>query len=79
MSQVKSQVALELVDAIAQAVDLDRTSEVDRVRRALEPLGLGDTFNDELRLSGVPSLTWGRCEFCSDVVDSLEIAGEVAA
>jgi len=70
---------LELVDAVAAAVDADRATEVDRVRAALEPLGLDEAFTFELRLSGVGSLTWGRCEFCSDVLAELDASEGVAA
>jgi len=69
---------VELVDAIAAAVDLDRTDEIRRVDAALDHLGLSEWFNDELRLSGVPSTTWQRCEFCGEVIDDFEISQEVA-
>jgi hypothetical protein len=69
---------VELVDAIVAAVDLDRAEEVRRVSAALDHLGLVDSFNDELRLSGVPSTTWQRCEFCGDAVDQFEISEEAA-
>jgi hypothetical protein len=42
----------ELVDAVAAAVDQNRTDEVARVREALEAFGLGQAFADELRLIG---------------------------
>ncbi|MEM9561085.1 MAG: hypothetical protein AAGA93_00620 [Actinomycetota bacterium] len=69
----------ELVDAVAAAVDTDRWSEVERVRAALEPFGLAGDFADELRLFGVGSNTWGRCEFCGDVVAEMDADAEVAA
>jgi hypothetical protein len=49
--------AIELVDALAGAVDLQRSSEIDRVRAALVPLGLDRRLKDELRLTG----TWSTC------------------
>lgn len=69
--------ALELVDAIVAAVDVDRADEVRRTRVALECLGLAGAFNDELRLAGVPSASWQRCQFCSEVIDEFEAAQEV--
>ncbi len=45
----------ELVDALVEAVDIERTSEIDRVRNALEPFGGAALFAAELRLSGRPS------------------------
>ncbi|MGH1488195.1 MAG: hypothetical protein ACRBK7_02185 [Acidimicrobiales bacterium] len=53
---------VDLVDALVQAIDLDRTEEVDRIREALEPFGAVDMFNDELRLNGSPSSECGPCE-----------------
>jgi len=67
----------ELVDAIVAAVDLDRSDEVIRLTSALGCLGLDEAFADELRLSGVPSATWGLCPLCSEVVET--IAAGVAA
>jgi len=52
---------VELIDAIAAAVDIDRPEEVERVRWALDFWGLGDAFSDEVRLSGVPSRCDGEC------------------
>lgn len=48
-------ILVELVDALVVAIDLDRASEVDRVARALEPLGASRRFADELRLNGTSS------------------------
>jgi hypothetical protein len=62
----------ELVDAIVAAIDLDRSTEVDRVQIALGPFGLADMFSEELRLSGVPSATWELCPLCSDVLEALD-------
>ncbi|MGB5756846.1 MAG: hypothetical protein WBM50_08030 [Acidimicrobiales bacterium] len=70
---------VELVDAIVAAVDLDRADEINRVGAALDQLGLADSFADELRLSGVPSTTWQRCEYCGDAIDQFEISEEAAA
>ncbi len=53
--------AVELVDAIVAAVDVDRTDEVNRVRAALQHLGLDQAFADEVRLSGLPSHCNGEC------------------
>ena len=48
-----------LVDAIVQAVDVNRDYEVDCLRSALEPFGGASLFNAELRLSGVSSVDDG--------------------
>lgn len=69
---------IELVDAIVQAVDTDRADQVRRLQAALEYLDLAETFSIELRLSGVPSATWQRCEFCGEVVDDFETSKEAA-
>lgn len=53
--------AQELVDSIVAAVDLGRATEIEHVRRALEPLGLSEAFTSELRLSGVESVCHGDC------------------
>jgi hypothetical protein len=74
----RSSYLVDLVDAIAAAVDTDRTDEVRRVSAALDRFGLADAFNDELRLSGLPSTTWQRCEFCGDAIDDFEISQEAA-
>jgi len=66
------QTNLDLVDAVVAALDSDRSAEVERVRSAFEPFGLDEAFVIELRLSGIASLTWERCEFCSDVLASLD-------
>ena len=58
---IDEQAALDLVDAIVSAVDLNRSPEVDRIRAALEALGLDGIFQAELRLSGVPSVCNGEC------------------
>ena len=69
---------VELVDAIVSAVDLDRSDAITRVQAALQYLELDRAFADELRLSGVPSITWQRCQFCSEVIDEHNIAEEAA-
>jgi hypothetical protein len=43
---------VELVDAVAAAIDLERTWEIERVTAAFESLGLGAIFTSELRLTG---------------------------
>lgn len=70
--------SLELVDAIVSAVDTERNDEIERVRAALASVGLDQAFTDEIRLSGVPSTTWQRCEFCGDAIDDFEISQEAA-
>jgi len=52
----------ELVDAIVQAVDVDRSAEVDRLRAALEPFGGSELYAAEIRLCGQPSIDeWCIC------------------
>ena len=46
---------VELVDALVEAVDLNRWAEIDRLRAALEPLGVAPMFDAELRLNGIAS------------------------
>jgi len=57
---------LDLIDAIASAVDISRSYEVDRLRSALEPFRGVALFDVELRLSGRESSD--SCEFCSEVL-----------
>ncbi len=57
MEALSEREAIELVDALAEAVDLQRSHEIERVRAALVPLGLDRRLNDELRLMG----TWSSC------------------
>jgi len=45
----------ELVDALVEAVDLDRWAEIDRLRTALEPFRATAMFDAELRLNGTTS------------------------
>jgi hypothetical protein len=52
----------ELVDAVAQAVDTDRSWEVERVVAALEAFGGAAMAVDELRLNGRPSCR--TCDLC---------------
>ncbi len=49
----------ELVDALVEAVDLNRWAEIDRLRIALEPFRATAMFDTELRLSGTPSGSQG--------------------
>lgn len=52
----------DLVDALVEAIDINRLREVDRVRSALEPFGATDLFDSELRLNGVASIDeWCIC------------------
>ena len=51
-----------LVDAIVEAVDIGRYTSVERVRHALEPFGLVEAFDAELRLNGVTSVC--DVEYC---------------
>ncbi|MEM9655861.1 MAG: hypothetical protein AAGA65_27495 [Actinomycetota bacterium] len=53
----------EIVDSIVGAVDLNRSAEIERVRLALETIGLDVAFQSELRLTGVPSVCDGECWF----------------
>lgn len=46
---------VELIDALVEAVDLNRSWEVDRLRNALEPFGACVLFDSELRLRGTAS------------------------
>ncbi len=51
---------IALVDAIVQAVDVNRCYEIDRLRSSLEPFGGSSLFASEIRLNGVGTL----CECC---------------
>ena len=46
---------VDLVDALAAAVDTGRTWEVERLQAALIPFGAAVIFAEELRLNGLPS------------------------
>lgn len=51
-----------LVDALVEAIDINRHHEVDRVRSALEPFGGIALFDAELRLNGSASVEeWCIC------------------
>ena len=45
----------ELVDALVEAVDVNRWAEIDRLRSALEPFRATAIFDAELRLNGTTS------------------------
>ncbi len=45
----------ELVDALVQAVDLNRWADIERIRIALEPFRAVAMFDAELRLNGIAS------------------------
>ena len=47
--------AVELVHAVVAASDASRTEEVDQLRQVLAEVGLGEAFDYEWRLLGVPS------------------------
>lgn len=49
----------ELVDALVEAIDVNRWPEIDRLRSALEPFGAVVLFDAELRLNGVASIDEG--------------------
>ncbi len=49
------QAITELVDALVEAVDLNRWSEIDRLRSALDPFRATALFDAELRLNGTAS------------------------
>ncbi len=51
-----------LVDALVEAIDVQRWTEIDRLRLALEPFGCTALFDAELRLNGVASVDeWCIC------------------
>ncbi len=51
-----------LIDALVEAVDVQRWAEIDRVRAALEPFGGIALFDAELRLNGTASIDdWCIC------------------
>jgi hypothetical protein len=52
---------VELVDAVAAAVDTDRSWEVERVGAAFDALGVAHLFTSELRLNGSPSAATCPC------------------
>ena len=51
---------LDLIDAIASAVDISRSYEIDQLGSALEPFRGVALFDAELRLNGTASVN----EFC---------------
>ena len=57
---------IALVDAIVQAVDVNRCYEIDRLRSSLEPFGGSSLFASEIRLNGVGTL--GECCICGGEV-----------
>ncbi len=62
ISAIDYQVA-DLVDALVEAIDIHRWTEVDRVRAALEPFGGTALFDAELRLNGTASIDeWCICD-----------------
>ena len=60
--RLTDQALADLVDALVEAVDMNRYLEVDRVRAALEPFGGTALFDAELRLNGSASVDeWCIC------------------
>lgn len=60
--RVTDQDLADLIDALVEAVDINRRVEVDRVRSALEPFRGGELFDAELRLNGTASIDeWCIC------------------
>lgn len=55
LPRVQDPTLIALVDALVEAVDLDRADAVDRLREALEPFAATGLLNAELRLDGVRS------------------------
>ena len=55
MSYIADPELLDLVDALVEAIDIKRLSEIDRVRLALEPFGAMELFDAELQHSGSSS------------------------
>jgi len=53
--------AIELFDAVAQAVDLARSTEIGRVHNALAPFGLDQALFEELCWNGHCSQCQGNC------------------
>ncbi len=62
MSRIADPELLDLVDALVEAIDINRAHETDRLRSALEPFGATKLFEAELRLNGTPSvIEWCIC------------------
>ena len=57
--QITDSAAVELVDALVAASDANRTDEVTRLRSVLADIGLADEFDQEWRLSAVPTVPDG--------------------
>lgn len=55
LAQLQDPTLIDLVDALVEAIDLDRTDAVNRLREALEPFAATGLLNDELRLNGIRS------------------------
>ena len=55
ISAAEDQDLAELVDALVEAVDVNRWVEIDRLRSALEPFRASALFDAELRLNGTAS------------------------
>lgn len=60
MSYIADPELVDLVDALVEAIDITRLSEINRVRSALEPFGATELFDAELRHNG----TSNADEFC---------------
>ena len=62
MNRIADPHLLDLVDALVEAIDINRAHETQRVRSALEPFGATALFDAELRLNGAPSIDeWCIC------------------
>lgn len=56
---------IDLVDSVVAAVDLDRVTEIGRLREALQLFGASGLFDDELRLNGTRSTAIDQPCFCN--------------
>jgi hypothetical protein len=62
MSRPADPCLADLVDALVEAIDINRHHEINRVRSALEPFGGTALFDAELRLNGSASVDeWCIC------------------
>ena len=66
MNRLADPQLVDLVDALVEAIDLNRHHETQRVRSALEPFGASELFDVEMRLNGVPSVD--ECCICGGEV-----------
>ena len=59
---------VELVDALVEAIDTDRSDAIERLRDALDPFGAAGLFDAELRLNGL-SGSGALCSLCGFDLD----------